>query len=130
MWLHFIVSVPLLVFFAPVPIVEALSSMAIGSLSLGILVYSVLSREFGLLVNIVSYVLSLGRALEPVDLGYTFLVIAIIISMASGYLLLSSEYRRYTREIHNGDESGVPLWITVSVGTTTVILFIYGLRLL
>lgn len=104
--------------------------MAIGSLSLGILVYSVLSREFGLLVNIVSYVLSLGRALEPVDLGYTFHVIAIIISMASGYLLLSSEYRRYTREIHNGDESGVPLWITVSVGTTTVILFIYGLRLL
>lgn len=104
--------------------------MAIGSLSLGILVYSVLSREFGLLVNIVSYVLSLGRALEPVDLGYTFLVIAIIISMASGYLLLSSEYRRNTREIHNGDESGVPLWITVSVGTTTVILFIYGLRLL
>ena len=68
MWLHFIVSVPLLVFFAHVPIVEALSSMAIGSLSLGILVYSVLSREFGLLVNIVSYVLSLGRALEPVDL--------------------------------------------------------------
>jgi hypothetical protein len=130
MWLHLIVSVPLLVFFAHVPIVEALSSMAIGSLSLGILVYSVLSREFGLLVNIVSYVLSLGRALEPVDLGYTFLVIAIIISMASGYLLLSSEYRRYTREIHNGDESGVPLWITVSVGTTTVILFIYGLRLL
>ena len=104
--------------------------MAIGSLSLGILVYSVLSREFGLLVNIVSYVLSLGRALEPVDLGHTFLVIAIIISMASGYLLLSSEYRRCTREIHNGDESGVPLWITVSVGTTTVILFIYGLRLL
>ena len=50
--------------------------------------------------------------------------------MASGYLLLSSEYRRNTREIHNGDESGVTLWITVSVGTTTVILFIYGLRLL
>ena len=50
MWLHLIVSVPLLVFFAHVPIVEALSSMAIGSLSLGILVYSVLSREFGLLV--------------------------------------------------------------------------------
>ena len=41
-----------------------------------------LAREYGLLVNIVSYVLSLGRALEPVDLGYTFLVIAIIISMA------------------------------------------------
>lgn len=130
MWLHLIVSVPLLVFLMKVPLVDAVSSMAIGSLSLGILVYSVLSREYGLLVNIVSYVLSLGRAVEPVDLGYTFLVIAIIISMASGYLLLSSEYRRYTREVYNGDETGVPLWITVCIGTTLVLLFIYGLRLL
>lgn len=130
MWLHLIVSVPLLVFFAHVAPVEALYSMAIGSLSLGILVYSILSREFGLLVNVVSYALSLGRALEPADLGYTFLVIAVIISMASGYLLLSSEYRRYTREIHNGNESGPPPWLTVSVSTTMVILFIYGLRFL
>ncbi|MBQ37381.1 MAG: hypothetical protein QGI32_10590 [Candidatus Latescibacteria bacterium] len=130
MWLHLIVSVPLLVFFAQVPLLEALSSMAIGSLSLGILVYSIVSREYGLLVNIVSYVLSLGRALEPVDLGYTFLVIAIIISMASGYLLLSSEYRRYTREVYDGDETGMPLWITVCIGTMLVMLFIYGLRLL
>jgi len=119
-----------LVFFAHVAPVEALYSMAIGSLSLGILVYSVLSREFGLLANVVPYALSLGRALEPADLGYTFLVIAIIISMASGYLLLASEYRRYTRQIHNGHESGVPAWLTVSVGTTMVILFIYGLRFL
>jgi hypothetical protein len=130
MWLHLIVSVPLLFFLARVPLLEAASSMAIGSLSLGILVYSVLAREYGLLVNIISYVLSIGRAIDPVDLGYTFLVIAIIISMASGYMLLSSEYRRYTREVYQGDESGVPLWITVCIGTTLVLLFIYGLRLL
>ena len=130
MWLHLIVSVPLLVFLVQVPLVEALSSMAIGSLSMGILVYSVLSREYVLLVNILSYVLSIGRAIEPADLGYTFLIIAIIISMASGYMLLSSEYRRYTREVYNGDESGVPLWITVCIGTMLVLLFIYGLSLL
>lgn len=73
---------------------------------------------------------SLARAIDPATLGYTFLVIAIIISLASGYLLISSEYRRYTREIYDGDESGVPLWITVCIGTTTVLLFIYGIRLL
>lgn len=73
---------------------------------------------------------SLARAIDPATLGYTFLVIAIIISLASGYLLISSEYRRYIREIYDGDESGVPLWITVCIGTTTVLLFIYGIRLL
>ncbi|MBT4096317.1 MAG: hypothetical protein HOM68_03640 [Gemmatimonadetes bacterium] len=129
MWLHLIVSVPLLVF-AGIPLLEATSSMAVGSLSLGIIVYSLLSREYGLLVNLVSYVLSLARVIDPSMLGYTFLVIAIIISLASGYMLISSEYRRYTREIYDGDESGVPLWITVCIGTTTVMLFIYGVRLL
>jgi hypothetical protein len=44
MWLHLIISVPLLVIFAQVSIVEALSSMAIGSLGVGIIVYSVLAR--------------------------------------------------------------------------------------
>jgi len=130
MWLHLIISVPFVVLFAGIPLLEAASSMAVGSLSLGIIIYSLLSREYGLLVNIVSYVLSLARAIDPATLGYTFLVIAIIISLASGYLLISSEYRRYTREIYDGDESGVPLWITVCIGTTTVLLFIYGIRLL
>lgn len=130
MWLHLIVSVPVLVFLADVNFGDALLSMAIGSMSLGILIYSLLSREYGLLVNMVSYALSLGRALDPQGLGYTFLVIAIIIATASGYLLLSSEYRRYVREVYNGDEGGIPLWITVMIGTTLVLLFIYGLRLL
>ena len=129
MWLHLIVSVPILVFLVNVPLLDALSSMAISSLSLGILVYSLLSREYGLLVNVLSYALSLGRAIDPSTLGYTFLVIAIIIALASGYLLLTSEYRRYTREIYDG-ESGVPLWITVSIGTTILLLFIYGIQLL
>lgn len=129
MWLHLIVSLPILVFLVDVPLLDALSSMAISSLSLGIIVYSLLSREYGLLVNVLSYALSLGRAVNPADLGYTFLVIAIIISLASGYMLLSSEYRRYTREIHDG-ESGVPLWLTVCFGTTLLLLFIYGIRML
>ena len=130
MWLHLIISVPLLMYFGGIPLLDAVSSMAVGSLSLGIIVYSLLAREYGLLVNIVAYVLSLARAVDPAMLGYTFLVIAIIISLASGYLLISSEYRRYTREVFDGDESGVPLWITVCIGTTTLLLFLYGIRLL
>ncbi|MFH1571009.1 MAG: hypothetical protein ABIL09_23655 [Gemmatimonadota bacterium] len=130
MWLHLIVGVPLLIFMVGVPVFDAVAAMAIGSLSLGIIVYSLLSREYGLLINLLSYALSLGRALTPETFTYTFLLVAVIISMASGYILISSEYRRYTREVYGGEETGVPLWITVLIGTTLLLLFIYGIRLL
>ena len=130
MWLHLIVSLPLFVFLLNVPLLDALGSIAISSLSLGIIVYSVVSREYGLLVNLVSYALSMARAIDPKVWGISFLVVAIIIAFASGYLLLSSEYRRYTREVYDGDESGVPLWITVITGSTLILLFLYGIRLL
>ena len=130
MWLHLIVSVPVLVFLVRVPFLDALTSMAISSLSLGIIAYSVLAREYGLLVNVISYGLSMARAVDPALLGYTFLIIAIIIALASGYFLLSSEYRRYTREVYEGDESGIPLWITVAIGMTLIMLFMYGVRFL
>ena len=130
MWLHLIISVPVLVFVVNIPFLDALSSMAVSSLSLGIVVYSVLSREYGLLVNLLSYGISFGRVLDPSYLGFPFLIIAIIIALASGYLLLSSEYRRYTREVYDGDESGMPLYITVAIGTTLILLFIFGIRLL
>ncbi|MEE2657090.1 MAG: hypothetical protein VX733_01220 [Candidatus Latescibacterota bacterium] len=130
MWLHLVISVPVLVLIVDVPFLDAISSMAISSPSLGILVYSVLSREYGLFVSALSYVLSMGRVFDPAFLGLTFLVVAIIISLASGYLLIAREYRCFTREICNGNESGVPLWTTVLIGTTVILLFIYGIRLL
>ena len=130
MWLHLILGVPMLVFFLDVPLLDALSSIPTSSLSVGIIVYSFMTREYGLLVNLVSYGISLARAFEPAFLGFPFLISAIIIALASGFLLLSSEYRRYTREIYGGEESGVPLWITVTISTTLILLFILGIRLL
>ena len=44
--------------------------------------------------------------------------------------MIASEYRRYSRTVFNGDENGIPLWITVCIGTMLVMLFIYGLRIL
>ena len=130
MWLHLLISVPILVFFASVPILDALSSMAISSLSLGIVVYSLLAREYGLLINLVSYGMSMVRAIDASLLGYTFLITAIIVATASGFMLLSSEYRRYTKEVFEGDETGVPPWITVVIGSILMLLFIYGVYLL
>ena len=130
MWLHLLLSLPLLVFVLQVPLVDALTSTAISSFSLGAVIYSILSREYGLLVNVLPYAISLGRAIEPGLVGYSFLVLSVIIGLASGYFLLSREYRRFTREVYDGDESGVPLWITVTIDCTLILLFLYGVRLL
>lgn len=130
MWLHILIGVPFLVIWLEVPLFDAVTSTAISSLSLGIIVYGVLSREYGLLVNIIAYVFSVGRAILPHLLGGTLLLVAIVITMASGYLLVSSEYRRYTAQMYDGDESRVPLWITVIIGTTLLLLFVYGLQLI
>ena len=130
MWLHLIVSVPILIFFVRVPTLDALSSMAISSLSLGIIVYSILTREYGLLINLASYGMSMVRAIDADLLGYGFLIIAIIVATASSYMLLSSEYRRYTKEVYQGDETGLPLWMTVSIGCSLILLFLYGIHLL
>ena len=130
MWLHLIISVPVFIFLVGIPAFDAVASMAISSLSAGIILYSLLSREYALLINAVSYVLSLGRAVTPEIFTYSFLVVAVIISMASGYLLITREYRRYSREVYSDSEGGVPLWITVLIGTTLLLLFIYGIRLL
>ena len=130
MWLHLIVTVPLLVFFLQVPFLDSLSSMAISSLRLGVIVYSILTREYGLLINLASYGMSMVRAIDADLLGYGFLIVAIIIATASCYMLLASEYRRYTKEVYHSDETVLPLWITVSIGSSLMLLFMYGVYLL
>ncbi len=126
MWLHLVASLFLLPFLA-LPLSEALSSLVIGALSLGILVYSALAREYGLLVNVIPY----GLSMMQLAGGHSapLMPAAILVALASGYLLLSREYRRYTREVFGGEESGIPLWITGVMALVLVLLFLYGLSL-
>ena len=130
MWLHLLLSAPMLVFWLQIPLLDALTSTAISSFSLGAIIYSILSREYGMLVNVLPYAISLGRAIDPGLVGYSFLVLSVTIGLSSGYFLLSHEYRRFTREVNDGDESGAPLWMTVTIGCTLILLFLYGVRLL
>ena len=131
MWLHLLVGSALIGIFGQFSLLTTLPSLVIGSLSLGILIYSLLTREYGLLVNLVSYALSMVKALSPNTIGFLFLLIAVIVSLSSGYFLLSSEYKRYSREI-SGDsgQHGIPLWITILTGVFVILICIYGLSLL
>ena len=127
MWLHLLLSLVLVPLLA-LPFLDSLSALMIASLSLGIVVYSLVAREYGLLINIVSYGLSLAQ-LTPLRAHHApLMMIAILVAMASCYLILSQQYRRYIKEIY-GDEHGIPLWITGITLLLVIMLFLYGLTL-
>lgn len=126
MWLHLVLSLLLLPFLT-LPLVDILPSLVIGALSVGILVYSLLAREYGLLVNAVPYALSMMQLAQ--GRSALLMLVAMLIALSSGYLLVGREYRRYTREIFGGEESGIPLWITGLIALVLVLLFLYGLTI-
>ncbi|MCY3739288.1 MAG: hypothetical protein OXG13_23030 [Gemmatimonadaceae bacterium] len=127
-WLHLLVSVPILVFGKEVALLAALPPMAVSSVSLGVLVYGLAARRHGLLVNLLPYAVGLRRALDPPSLDYVFLLVAVVISLTSVYLVLSDEYRRFTRE-QGGGERGPPLGVTLGTGAAILLLLIYGIHL-
>ena len=129
-WLHLLVGVLLLLLFGPLPLRDTIAPLVIGSFSLGVLIYSLLSREYSLLVNLASYAFSMIRVVSPNTLSFGFLLIAVIIALVSGYFLLSSEYRRYAGEVYDSPGERVPLWITILTGIVVLLLCLYGLSLL
>ena len=129
-WLHLLAGVVLLLLFGPLPAGDALAPLIIGSFSLGVVVYGLLSGEYALLVNLVSYAFSMIRVVSPNTLSFGFLLIAVIIALVSGYFLLSSEYRRYAGEVYDSPGERVPLWITILTGIVVLLLCLYGLSLL
>ena len=133
MWLHLLIGTILFLLFATSSWLEVFPSLVIGSFSLGIFIYGLLAREYGLIINLVSYVFSMIRTMAPETMGFVFFLIAILTALVSAFFLLSSEYQRYNREEFNGgayETTVVPIWITVVMGITVLLIFIYGLNLL
>ncbi|MBT4500138.1 MAG: hypothetical protein HOC74_20585 [Gemmatimonadetes bacterium] len=129
MWLHLIVGSALVLFFTSLPFILTITSMTIGSFCLGIAIYGLFSREYGLLLNLASYASSMGRLVYPRDMSSIFLVIAILAALVSGYFLLSREYRRYNINIFDDRTCRVPAWISITMGMVVVLICVYGLYL-
>jgi hypothetical protein len=130
MWLHLLVSCAALLTFTDADFVTLLSSMVVGSFSLGIVIYGALTRAYGLLVNALSYASSIWQVFSSGTTSTAFLVVAIIATLVSAYFLLAREYQHYNREVHNDSGTLVPMWMTVVMGTVVVLLFIFGLNIL
>ncbi|HIG53799.1 MAG TPA: hypothetical protein EYQ18_07410 [Candidatus Handelsmanbacteria bacterium] len=130
MWLHMLIGTAILAFATSISLPMIFSSIAIGSFCLSIVIYGLLTREYGLLINIGSYASSISHIFSTDILSTILLVISIIAALVSGYILLAGEYRSYYREIHDEDTINVPQWITLTVGTVVVLLCIFGLNIL
>ena len=130
LWLHLLIGTSILAFAFSVPPLILFSSMAISSFCLSIVVYGLLVHKYELMINIGSYVWSLGRMFSTEIFSIILLIVAIIAALVSSYIMLADEYRRYNREIHNDHAIGVPLWIAVIMGTLVVMLCIFGLGIL
>ncbi len=130
MWLHLFVGTHLILIFTDLPVFDAITSLTIGSFSMGILIYGLLAHEYTLFINLFSYALSMIRSLSPDTLGTLYLIIAILISLVSGYFLMASEYKRYNKEVYDDDRNGVPSVVTILMATTVLLICIFGLNLL
>ena len=130
LWLHLIIGTSTFAFAFSVPLLILFSSIAVSSFCLSIVVYGLLVRKYGLLINIGSYVWSLSRMFSTEIFSIILLIIAIIAASVSGYIVLADEYRRYNREIHGDQAIGMPQWITVMMGTLVVLLCIFGIGIL
>jgi hypothetical protein len=130
MWLHLIVGSALVLLFTQLPAFLSLPSIIVGSFCLGILIYGLMAREFGLFLNLLSYASSMGRIFYPDQLSTTFLLVPLLIALVSGYLLLSREYKHYSRDIFADDLGKVPPWISLIMGGVVIFLCVYGLYLI
>ena len=130
MWIHQLIGAALLLLFVHVPMLEAFAALTVASFSLALLVYGVLSRQYSLLVNAVSYGLSMTGALSPRGLHFVFPFLAVIIALVSGYATMSREYSRYAEEVGGGRYEGMPVWIGMLVAVVIISLCLLGLSML
>ena len=130
MWLHLIGGTLLLGVWGTQPLSQLATSMVVSSFCMAIVVYGVLSRGFGLLLNLGSYTASMVRIFHPSHLDSVFLVAAIVTALASAYLLLAREYRRYGEAVcGESTGAGVPAWISITMGMVVLLLSLFALTL-
>ncbi|MEW6754467.1 MAG: hypothetical protein AB1505_26315 [Candidatus Latescibacterota bacterium] len=130
MWLHLLAGSLLVLLFTDLDALGALASMAVGSFCVGLATYGVLARQYGLLVNLVSYASAMARLVLHTSLPPLLLVGAVLLALLSGYHLLAREYRQYNREVFNDSTCSLPAWIGVTMGIVVVLVCVYGLNLL
>ena len=126
MWLHLIVGTGLLALSAASDWLSIFAALVVGSLCVGLVLYGLLTKRYGLLINIGAYAASIARAFSTDAVVLTCFIAGLIAALVSGYSILAAEYGRYQREVHR-QPAPLPASAALLLGAAIVILCVYGL---
>jgi hypothetical protein len=130
MWLHLLAGSLVILLFTDLALSSVIASVAVGSFCLGLVVYGVMARAYGLLANVVSYAAAMARLAYHSELHPLLLIGALVLALVSGYHLLGHEYRRYTRDVFNEPGRSLPAWIGAAMSVAVVLICVLGLNLM
>lgn len=126
MWLHLPVGTGLLLLSAACDWPSALAAGVIASCCVGLVLYGVQTKRYGLLINIGTYAASIARAFSADSVVFTCFIAGLIAALVSGYSLLAAEYARYQREVSR-HPAPLPPAVAFLLGAVIVLLCAYGL---
>ncbi|MDE2812364.1 MAG: hypothetical protein OXM01_05040 [Gemmatimonadota bacterium] len=128
MWLHLLIGTGILALSAARDWLSIFAALVVGSLCVGIVLYGLLTKRYGLLINIGAYAASLARAFSTDAVVLTCFIAGLIAALVSGYSILAAEYRHYQREV-NHPPAPLPKSAALLLGAAIVLLCVYGLYL-
>lgn len=126
MWLHLLVSTGILALSAASDWLSIFAALVVGSVCIGLVLYGLLTKRYGLLINIGAYVAIIARAFSADATVITCFIAGLIAALVSGYSLLAAEYGHYKREVYGWAEP-LPRSAAILLGAAIVILCVYGL---
>ena len=126
MWLHLLIGTGLLALSGARDWLSIFAALVVGSFCAGLALYGLLTKRYGLLINIGSYTASIARAFSTDPVVITCFIAGLIAALVSSYSILAAEYGHYQRA---GQRQPVPLPTSVALllGATIVLLCAYGL---
>ena len=129
MWLHLLVGTGLLALSDASDWLSIFAALVVGSFCVGLVLYGLLTKRYGLLINIGSYTASIAPAFSTDTVVITCFIAGLIAALVSSYSILAAEYGHYQR---TGQHQPVPLPTSVALllSAAIVLLCTYGLYLI
>lgn len=126
MWLHLLIGTGFLALSDARDWLSIFAALVVGSLCVGLVLYGLLTKRYGLLINIGAYAASIARAFSTDAVVLTCFIAGLIAALVSGYSILAAEYRHYQREV-NHLPAPLPKSAALLLGAAIVFLCAYGL---
>ena len=128
MWLHLLIGTGILALSDARDWLSIFAALVVSSFCMGLVLYGLLTKRYGLLISIGAYVASIARAFSADAVVLTCFIAGLIAALVSSYGILAAEYRHYQREA-NRLPAPLPKSAALLLGAAIVLLCVYGLYL-